>query len=138
MNKHFDKAGIRVHFCRNCGYAGKLPTELQKLAVLEDIALEAVPCSGRIDPRYIMKAFEGGAKAVAVLACPTGECEMLEGNLRAFRRVHLARQMLMEAGLDPDAVRIYVPGSASEETVERAVEVVAGAVPGVQRDEVLV
>jgi len=138
MNRHFDKAGIRVYFCRNCGYAGKLPAEIKKLAVLEDIAMEAVPCSGRIDPRYIMKAFEGGSKAVCVLACPTGECKMLEGNLRAFRRVRLASQMLAEAGLDADAVRIYVPGSVDEDTIKKAVEVIAGVTPSTQRDEVLV
>jgi coenzyme F420-reducing hydrogenase delta subunit len=78
-----------------------------------DVALEAVPCSGRIDPRYILKAFEGGASKVCLLACPEGECKLLEGNLRAVKRIESARELLAEAGVDPFSVRMFQPRDAN-------------------------
>jgi coenzyme F420-reducing hydrogenase delta subunit len=72
-----------------------------------DVALEAVPCSGRIDPRYILKAFEGGASKVCLLACPEGDCKLLEGNLRAVKRILAAQELLAEAGVDPCSIRMF-------------------------------
>jgi len=74
------------------------------------MALETVPCGGRIDPRYILKAFEGGALAVLVLACPKGHCKSMEGNLRALRRVNFVKDLLAEAGLDAGSVQVQPTG----------------------------
>ncbi len=120
-------AGIRVYYRRNSAHANEIPAAISKLELMDDVFVEPVPCSGRIDPRYMLKAFEGGARAVCVLACPTGKCRMLEGNLRAARRVFAVRQLLAEAGLGPDAVRIFVPGSVEEDTLDAAIGTVAGA-----------
>ena len=120
-------AGVRVYFCRNSAHASEIPSAISKLELMDDVFVEPVPCSGRIDPRYILKAFEGGASAVCILACPTGTCKMLEGNLRATRRVNAVQQLLAEAGLDPDAVRIFVPGSIAEDTLDAAVSVLRQA-----------
>jgi len=115
------KNRVRVYFCRNAAREADLlvtmPDEL-----VEHVLLEAVPCSGRIDPRYIMKAFESGAPAVCVLTCPRGECKSLEGNLRATRRVLLAAQLLEEAGLDTNAAQIFVPDKAGEDLLPALVE----------------
>jgi len=108
-----NRADIRIYYCRNSVPNGRIPGSLARLEQRMDVALEAVPCSGRIDPRYILKAFEGGASKVCLLACPEGECKLLEGNLRAIKRIEAARELLAEAGVDPCSVRMFQPRDAN-------------------------
>jgi coenzyme F420-reducing hydrogenase delta subunit len=86
------------------------------------VALEPVPCSGRIDPRYILKAFEGGASKVCLLACPEGKCKLLEGNLRATRRMLSASELLEEAGVDPHSVRMFQPADSESTSFDSMIE----------------
>jgi F420-non-reducing hydrogenase iron-sulfur subunit len=58
----------------------------------------AVPCSGKIDILYLTKAFETGADGVAVMTCKEGDCQYLEGNLRARKRVESIDALLEEIG----------------------------------------
>jgi F420-non-reducing hydrogenase iron-sulfur subunit len=58
-----------------------------------------IPCSGKLDILYLVKAFETGADGVAVLICKEGDCRYLEGNLRAKKRVEAVEKLLEETGL---------------------------------------
>jgi len=127
MNKIGVKAGIRVYYCRNASYAGDVVSALGRLELNDDAFVEPVPCGGRIDPRYILKAFEGGAEAVCILTCCEGHCKMMEGNFRARRRTHAVRALLAEAGLDPDCLQIYVPESPELAGAREAAETVRRA-----------
>ena len=60
-----------------------------------------MPCAGKIDIDYILKAFTHGADGVLVLACHQDNCKSQQGNLHAQWRVDRAREMLAEAGVDP-------------------------------------
>ena len=113
---------IRVYYCRNAKNGSGTPSALIKLGLREDVALEAVPCSGRVDPRYILKAFEGGAGAVCIMTCPDGECKLMEGNLRAIGRTNAVREMLSEVGLDPDSVQIFLPNGSDKDSFEETAE----------------
>lgn len=115
-----DRVAIRIYYCRN-SVNGRMPVSLAKLGQRPDIALEPVPCSGRTDPRYILKAFESGTSKVCLLACPEGECKLLEGNLRAVRRIDAARELLAEAGIDPLSVRIFQPDNTDPQSFDSAV-----------------
>ena len=138
MSGHSESPGIRVYYCRNTAHAAEMPHALAKLHANGDIALEAVPCSGRIDPRYLLKAFEGGTQAVCILACPYGHCKLMEGNLRTTRRAQAVRELLSEAGLDPDSVQVFVPASPAEDTLDAAVETVSRAAGVLRRRPQLV
>jgi coenzyme F420-reducing hydrogenase delta subunit len=114
MGQMNGKNSIYVYYCRNAAKPGALD---QRPGVI----LEAVPCSGRIDPRYLLKAFEGGAKGVCILGCPKGECKSMEGNLRALTRVQAAQELLAEAGLNPDSLKIILLSDSTESALDRAV-----------------
>ena len=58
----------------------------------------SLPCSGKLDILYLIKAFETGADGVAVMICKEGECRYLEGNLRAKKRVEAVEGLLEEVG----------------------------------------
>jgi coenzyme F420-reducing hydrogenase delta subunit len=58
-----------------------------------------VPCSGKLQPEHLLKAFEAGADAVLLLTCRDGDCRYLEGRRRTERRVGYVRGLLDEIGL---------------------------------------
>lgn len=59
----------------------------------------SLPCSGKVDVLYLIKAFETGADGVVVVTCKEGECSYLEGNLRAHKRAEAVDSLLEEIGL---------------------------------------
>lgn len=117
-----NEPGIHIYYCNNAVPGGRKPEALAKLEASGCAAAESVPCGGRIDPRYILKAFEAGARAVCVLACPVGHCRSLEGNLRLARRAEFARELLREAGMNPQSVRVFLPSGLDENALSRELE----------------
>jgi F420-non-reducing hydrogenase iron-sulfur subunit len=96
-----------VIFC--CTNAVAMPEdEVEKVNAAQQAAVKftRLPCSGRSDVLYILRAVEEGADLALVVGCPDGVCQFLEGNLRAKMRVRYANQLLAEAGLGNERVRI--------------------------------
>jgi coenzyme F420-reducing hydrogenase delta subunit/Pyruvate/2-oxoacid:ferredoxin oxidoreductase delta subunit len=60
-----------------------------------------MPCAGKIDIDYLLKAFTHGADGVLVLGCHPDNCKSQQGNEHALWRVERAQAMLQEAGVDP-------------------------------------
>lgn len=65
-----------------------------------------VPCAGRINPQYILRAFQKGADAVLVTGCPPGECHFTSGNYNARPRLQLMADLLQFLGIEPE--RLFV------------------------------
>lgn len=110
-----------IYYCRNLFGAKELPAALTRLE-RDGAIVEAVPCGGKIDPRYVLKALESGAAAVCVIVCPAVSCRSLEGSARAGRRIDLVRELVTEAGLDPNAVALFRPKSLDSTDVDAATE----------------
>jgi coenzyme F420-reducing hydrogenase delta subunit len=58
-----------------------------------------LPCSGKVDIPYLVKAFETGADGVVLVTCKESECKHLEGNMRAGKRVEAVESLLEEIGM---------------------------------------
>jgi len=65
-----------------------------------------VPCAGRTNPQYILRAFQKGADAVLITGCPPGECHYTSGNYFARRRFKLMTELLEFMGIESE--RLYV------------------------------
>ena len=89
-----------------------------------------VPCTGRIQPEHVLKAFESGADLVCAVACEEENCHYLEGSERCTRRVDYLRGILDEVGLGGERLLLFhLPGTAAEDTALGAGRpVTAGAV----------
>lgn len=72
----------------------------------DEIKVVPLPCSGKIDVLYLIKAFETGADGVAVVTCKPGDCRYLEGNLRARKRAEAVDALLGETGLGKGRMRV--------------------------------
>lgn len=63
-----------------------------------------------------MNAFEQGIDGVIVAGCLEGGCHFQEGNLRAKKRVGLAKEVLAEAGIEPERLEMFNLSSAEANT----------------------
>lgn len=64
----------------------------------ENVKRVKVPCSGRIDPLYILNAIQGGADGIMVCGCMPEKCHYKEGNLHARRTLSEFRNFLNALG----------------------------------------
>lgn len=78
----------------------------------------SVPCSGKIDIPYLVKAFETGADGVVLITCAEGDCQSLEGNLRARKRSQAVDLLLEEIGIEKGRMGVVM---MKEGGVEHAV-----------------
>lgn len=89
---------IALFYCSN----SFSPEDINSCASkIEDVQLNTIslPCSGRVNLLYLLKAIETGADGVILLTCPIGECTYIQGNLRAQKRTEAIDDLLVEAGL---------------------------------------
>lgn len=81
------------------------------------VRLVALPCSGMISEVYLLKAFESGADAVALLVCPEDACRHMEGSSRAAKRIKRTQQTLDTIGLGGSRLSIHTLTARDSETV---------------------
>lgn len=80
-----------------------------------NIRVIRVPCSGRINPLFILKALQRGIDGVLVSGCHPGDCHYISGNLLARRKFALLKGFLEYLGIEPERVQ-FSWVSASEGT----------------------
>jgi coenzyme F420-reducing hydrogenase delta subunit len=105
---------IHLFFCTNACDQARLAERCAglKVATLQMIGL---PCSGKVNLPYLVKAFETGADAVLIVTCRQDECRNLEGALRAQRRGDAVDSLLGEIGLRPGRVAVVPAGDDLDE-----------------------
>lgn len=100
--------GLKIvgFLCNWCSYAGADMAGTSRLSYPCDIRIIRVPCSGRVDPLLIIKAFQRGADGVLVAGCHPGDCHYVEGNYYARRRFAMLRSLLEFSGIEPQRFQV--------------------------------
>ena len=96
-----------VAFC--CDQSGYVAADMAgnlKLKLPRNIEIVRVPCAGRIETIYLLKALEKGADGVLIFACYEENCQFLRGNLRVKNRLSYAHRMLEKIGLEKERLEI--------------------------------
>ncbi len=124
---------IVAFLCNWCSYAGADLAGVSRMQYAPDIRVIRVPCSGRINPMYIISALHRGADGVLVSGCHPGDCHYISGNLVAKRKFSMLKKFLAHVGIEPERVQ-FSWVSASEgarfaSLVEKVVEDVKGIGP---------
>ncbi len=124
---------IVAFLCTWCSYAGADLAGVSRIQYPPNIRIIRVPCSGRINPVFLLRAFQNGADGVLVSGCHPGDCHYMSGNLIARRRFALTRELLQFVGMEPERVQ-FTWVSASEggrfaAIVEKVVEQVRALGP---------
>jgi len=108
--------------CHYCAYAAADLAGSMRVQYPSNVRVLRLPCTGKLDGAYILKAFERGVDGVIVAGCLEGGCHFQEGNLRAKNRTALVRQLLEEAGLEPERLEMFNLSSAQGQTFADIVE----------------
>ena len=91
--------------CKWCSYAGADLTGTSRKKYPANIRIIKVPCSGRIDPLFILKALRMGFDGVLVSGCHPGDCHYQTGNYRARRRMAITKKFLEYMGVEPQRIQ---------------------------------
>ena len=92
--------------CHYCAYTAADMAGSKRLCYPPNVKIVRVPCSGRVDAMYLMKALENGADGVYVAGCLEGDCHFKNGNIKAAQRVAHVKKLLEEIGIDGDRVEM--------------------------------
>ncbi|MBL7208792.1 MAG: hydrogenase iron-sulfur subunit [Dehalococcoidia bacterium] len=92
--------------CNWCSYRGADLAGTARMKYSPNVRTIRVMCSGRVEPTFILKAFQLGADGVLVLGCHPGDCHYAEGNYKAARRMPLLKKMLAQLGVEDERVRL--------------------------------
>nr|WP_075364976.1 hydrogenase iron-sulfur subunit [Desulfosporosinus metallidurans] len=95
---------IAAFLCNWCSYAGADLAGVGRIQYPATIRTIRVPCSGRINPLYILKAMANGADGVLVSGCHPGDCHYISGNYVARRKFALIQSLLKHVGLEDGRV----------------------------------
>jgi len=104
---------IAAIVCNWCTYAGADLAGISRIQYPPNVRIIRVPCTGRINPFYIVKALQEGADGVLVSGCHPGECHYISGNLVARRKFAMLKSFLNYIGVEGDRT-IFTWVSASE------------------------
>jgi coenzyme F420-reducing hydrogenase delta subunit len=96
---------IVAFLCNWCSYAGADLAGVSRLQYPANVRVIRVPCSGRVDPLYIVKALQEGADGVLVSGCHPGDCHYISGNLVARRKFAMLKRFLEYVGIEPERVQ---------------------------------
>ena len=96
-----------VSFCCNwCSYAGADGAGTARKNYPANVKIIKVPCSCRVNPMFILRAFQRGADGVILCGCHPGDCHYSTGNYYTRRRMALLMSMLNFMGVAEDRFRV--------------------------------
>lgn len=99
--------------CNWCTYAGADLAGVTRTQYRPNVRIVRVPCTGRVDPLFIIKAFENGADGVLISGCHPGDCHYISGNFHAKRRWIFFKGLTDFIGIEPERIQ-YAWVSAAE------------------------
>ncbi len=92
--------------CDQSGYPALDMAGALKLDLPPNVEIVRVPCAGRIETLYLLKALETSADGVMIFGCFEENCQFRRGNLRVKGRLAYAHQMLERIGLEKERLEI--------------------------------
>jgi F420-non-reducing hydrogenase iron-sulfur subunit len=114
--------------CNWCSYGAADLAGVSRLKQPPNIRIVRVPCSGRVNPKFILASLRKGADGVWVSGCHPGDCHYIEGNYYARRKFVLLKQFLEYVGIEPERLHFSWISSAEATKFAKVAEEVVEAV----------
>ncbi|MFC2073123.1 hydrogenase iron-sulfur subunit, partial [Chloroflexota bacterium] len=96
---------IVAFLCNWCSYAGADLAGSSRMQYPPNVRIIRVPCSGRVNPFFIVATLQHGVDGVLVCGCHPGECHYLSGNYSARRKFALLKSLLEHIGVEEGRVQ---------------------------------
>lgn len=108
--------------CNWCAYTGADLAGTSRMKYPSNVRVIRVMCSGRVDPQFVVKAFEQGADGVLIAGChPPSDCHYINGNYKTFRRFPLLVKLLSQFGIEEKRLRLEWVSAAEGEKFAKVV-----------------
>jgi len=105
--------------CNWCSYTGADLAGVSRIKSAPNVRVVRTMCSGRVDPAFVLKAFQLGADGVIVMGCHPGDCHYQEGNFKTARRIPFLKRLIEGFGIDPRRLRLeWVSASEGDRFAE--------------------
>jgi F420-non-reducing hydrogenase iron-sulfur subunit len=98
---------ILVFCCNWCSYAGADLAGVSRFQYPPNVRIVRVMCSGRVEPVFIIEAFQRGIDGVLITGCHIGDCHYIDGNERTRERMEHMKPLLKDIGLNPDRFELH-------------------------------
>jgi coenzyme F420-reducing hydrogenase delta subunit len=115
---------ILAFLCNWCSYAGADLAGTSRIQYPPNIRVIRVPCSGRVNPLFIVKALQTGVDGVLVSGCHPGDCHYLTGNYVGRRKSATLKQFLEYLGIEEGRVQFSWVSAAEGVKFSQVVEAV--------------
>jgi len=110
---------IIAFLCNWCAYTGADLAGTSRLRYAPNIRIIRVMCSGRIDPTFVLKAFQQGADGILICGCHPGDCHYQEGNYKCLRRFKLIQKYITQMGIEPERLKLeWISASEGKQFAE--------------------
>ncbi|NOX90749.1 MAG: hydrogenase iron-sulfur subunit [Calditrichaeota bacterium] len=109
-------------FCNWCTYTAADLAGTARMEYAPNARIIRVMCSGRIDPQFVLNAFQKGADGVLLGGCHPGDCHYQEGNYKALRRYHLLQRLLEQMGIEKERLRIEWISASEGDKVKKVID----------------
>ena len=97
---------VLVFACNWCSYAGADLAGLSRLSQPSNARLVRTMCSGRVDEKFVLQAFEAGAPVVLVSGCHFADCHYIDANRYTQKRVYKLWNKLERLGIRPERLQL--------------------------------
>ena len=125
--------------CKWCSYQGADLAGIARKTCPPNISIIKTNCTGRIDPSFVLEAFNKGADGILIAGCHPGDCHYKEGIYNTMRRFELLKRTLDQFGLSNDRLRLeFISASEGEKftkIVQEMVEKISALGPLQKIDE---
>jgi heterodisulfide reductase subunit A len=113
-----------VAFCCNwCSYAGADFAGVSRMQYPPELRIIRTMCSGRVDEKFILHAFERGAGAVLVAGCHLGDCHYISANYYTEKRIKRLWKKLEKMGINPNRLHLaWISAAEGEKFAKKALE----------------
>ncbi len=105
MSKEF-KPKILAFTCNWGSYAGADLAGASGMSYPTNVRIVRLLCSARVDPSFVVEAFINGADGTLIAGCHPNFCHYIDGSIHAETRVSFLRNLLKEAGFEPNRLRL--------------------------------
>ncbi|MFX1532087.1 MAG: hydrogenase iron-sulfur subunit, partial [Promethearchaeota archaeon] len=122
LKKKSESPLIIAFLCNWCSYTGADLAGTSKLTYPTNIRTIHVMCTAMLNPSLVFESFFYGADGVLIAGCYPQDCHYQEGFIKAKSRYESIKEVLAEAGINENRVRIVSIAAGEGEKYAKAVK----------------
>ena len=106
MKEEFDPI-ILVFCCNWCSYAGADLAGVSRFQYPPNIRIIRIMCSSRVEPSYVLRAFNNGIDGVLIIGCHMGDCHYIKGFEYTQERMKHLNNLIKFVGIEKDRFQLH-------------------------------